>query len=353
MDLRPITDKQKAQYNKLVTHVMQSWEWGEFRKEMGLSVLRYGLYEKNKLKTVFQITFHKVPFINKYVGYLPKGPFPDKNFAKALKKIAKDQNCVFIKLEPNIIIPSNDGIQKAESSWIPKTQVRDNNSIDPSFKQSLKPMFSKYNFLLDLTKSEEELLKNMHPKTRYNIRVAEKHGVKVSERTDEKALDIYLDLFFKTTKRQGFAGHNRHYHQTVWKILKDAGIAKLMIATYQEEPLTTWMLFIFKDIIYYTYGGSSTKHKEVMSNNLVCWETIKLGKKLKLKTFDMWGALGPNPDESDPWIGFHNFKKGYGGRLVEYLGAFDLVANWPIYLLFTFIDKLMPLKVLLLKLLKR
>lgn len=337
MDLRPITDKQKTQYNKLVDHVMQSWEWGEFRKEMGLSVLRYGLYEKSKLKTAFQITFHKVPFINKYVGYLPKGPFPDKNFAQALKKIAKDQNCILIKIEPNVI-PADAGIQLS--------------NIAKDFINSPKPLFSKHNFLLDLTQSEEELLKNMHPKTRYNIRVAEKHGVKVSERTDEKALDIYLDLFFETTKRQRFAGHNRHYHQTVWKILKDAGIAKLMIATYQGEPLTTWMLFIFKDTVYYTYGGSSIKHKEVMSNNLVCWETIKLGRKLKLKTFDMWGALGSNPNPKDPWIGFHNFKKGYGGRLVEYLGAFDLVTNWPIYLLFTFIDKLMPLKIFLLKLLK-
>ena len=333
MYLRVITDKQKAQYNKLVDHVMQSWEWGEFRKAMGLKVLRYGLYENDKLKIAFQITFHKIPFLNQSVGYFPKGPFPDKELNLALTKIAKDQNCAFIKIEPNI-----------ESS--------DQRTTDPIFKKSPKPMFSKHNFLLDLTQSEDEILKKMHPKTRYNIRIAKKHSVKIEERTDDKALDIYLDLFFKTTKRQGFTGHNKHYHQTVWKILKTAGIAKLIIATYQKEPLTAWMLFIFKDTIYYTYGGSSVEHKEVMSNNLICWETIKLGKKLKLKTFDMWGALGSSPNASDPWVGFHNFKKGYGGRLVEYIGTFDLITNWPIYLIFTFIDKLMPLKVFLLKLLR-
>ena len=261
MDLRLITDNQKVEFNKLVDHVMQSWEWGDFRKEMGLKVLRYGLYENNKLKTAFQITFHPVPFINKYVGYFPKGPFPDKALGKALIKIAKEQKCAFIKIEPNV-----------ESS--------DQKTIDTSFKKSLKPMFSKHNFLLDLTKSEEEILKNMHPKTRYNIRVAEKHGVKIEERTDGKALEIYLDLFFRTTKRQRFAGHNTNYHQTVWETLNDAGMARFMIATYNKKPLTAWMLFNFKDTLYYTYGGSSLEHKEVMSNNLICWETIKLGKKL-------------------------------------------------------------------------
>ena len=178
MDLREVTDKQKSQYNKLVTHVMQSWEWGEFRKSMGLSVLRYGIYDGKKLKTAFQLTLHKIPFTKKYVGYLPKGPFPDEEFALTLKQIASENNCAFIKIEPNIEV----------------SNIKD--QISKQFKKSLKPLFSKYNFLLDLTKTEEELLKNMHPKTRYNIKIAQKHGVLVEERTDEKALEIYLKLYF-------------------------------------------------------------------------------------------------------------------------------------------------------------
>ncbi len=89
MDLRPITGKQKKEYNKLVTHVIQSWEWGEFRKSLGIPVLRYGLYQDNKLKTVFQLTLHKIPFTDKYAGYLPKGPFPDKTLAEALRQFGK------------------------------------------------------------------------------------------------------------------------------------------------------------------------------------------------------------------------------------------------------------------------
>lgn len=331
MDLKSITPNQKRQYNNCVTHVMQSWEWGQFRESIGTKVLRFGLFNGNKLEIAFQLTFHQIPFTNHFVGYLPKGPFPDSKLAKALTQIGQEQNCAFIKIEPDIEISSKSQISNL-------------------FHLSPKPLFTKHNFILDLTKSEEDLLKAMHPKTRYNIKVAQKHGVTVEERTDDEALEIYLKLYFETTERQGYHGHTKEYHRAVWQTLKEINMARLLIAFYDGEPLTAWMLLNFQDKLYYPYGGSSKSHPEVMANNLIAWEAIKLGKKLKLKEFDMWGALGENPNPKDPWIGFHRFKKGYGGELKEYLGTFDLVLNWPIYSLFTFIDKLMPLKIFLLKL---
>ena len=333
MDLRPITEKQKSEYNNLVTHVIQSWEWGDARKTLGVQALRYGLFETGKLVKAFQLTLHKIPFTTKFVGYLPKGPFPDKNLAQALKKIVKENNCAFIKLEPDVQVTGN------------RQQVTD------EFRKSPKPLFTKYNFVLDITKSEEELLKNMHSKTRYNIKVAQKHGVKIIESTDDKDFETYLKLYFETTKRQEYHGHNKEYHHKIWKTLKDAGMAKLLIAYFKGEPLTAWMLLNFKDTLYYPYGGSSKVHPEVMANNLIAWEAIKLGKKLKLKKFDMWGALGPNANSKDPWYGFHKFKMGYGGNLVEYIGTYDYVLDWPLYIFFTIIDKFTPLKVFLLKVL--
>ncbi len=334
MDLRPISEKEKTQYNQKVSHVMQSWQWGEARMALGTPVLRYGLYEKGKLKTAFQLTLHKIPLLGKNVGYLPKGPFPDADLAKALIKIGKDYNCAFIKIEPNF--------EKADSVQL---------SVNSAFKNSPKPLFTKYNFVLDLTKTEEELLKQMHQKTRYNIRVAQKHGVVIKETTEDKDFNTYLKLYFETTQRQGYHGHNENYHRKIWDTLKETGMARLLIAYFGKEPLTAWMLLNFNNTLYYPYGGSSKAHPEVMANNLIAWEAIKLGKKLNLKQFDMWGALGPNADPKDPWYGFHKFKMGYGGKLAEYIGTYDLVLDWPVYILFTIIDKLMPLKILLLKIL--
>jgi|SRR3989344_5333378 len=347
--LRPITENQKSQYNKLVTHVMQSFEWGEFRKSLGIPVLRYGIYKNGKLSKAFQLTLHKIPFTNKSVGYLPKGPVPNRQLAEALKKIGKENNCAFIKVEPNVITSeAKQSMQREIATG--SSNPRNDDFVDKSFTSSPKPLFTKYNFVLDLTKSEEELLKDMHSKTRYNIRIAQKHGVKVEERIDNEAFEIYQKLYFQTSKRQNYHGHNNYYHKKIWETLKKSGMARLLIASYNKQPLTAWMLLNFKDTLYYPYGGSSKHHPEVMANNLVAWEAIKLGKKLKLKYFDMWGALKPNADPKDPWYGFHRFKKGYGGRLVEYIGTYDLVFDWPLYWMFTFIDKLTPIKIFLLKL---
>lgn len=331
MDLRELNDQDSIAYNKLVTHVIQSWQWGEFRKSLGLPLLRFGMFKQGRMICAFQLTLHKIPFLNLFVGYLPKGPALTKDLKNALKEIARKNNCAFIKVEPDIEL--NNQVQE----------------VDEEFRVSPKPLFTKYNFVLDLSLSEEALFKNLHPKTRYNIRLAQKKGVKVEERTDDRALEIYLNLYFETTTRQNYLGHSRDYHRQVWQTLKKAGMARFLIASFEGKPLTAWMLLNFGNKLYYPYGGSSNKFRELMHSNLVAWEAIKLGKKLKLKYFDMWGALGPDADPKDPWFGFHRFKQGYGGSLVEYIGTFDLVLNPLIYYIFNLIDSFTSLKVFLLK----
>jgi lipid II:glycine glycyltransferase (peptidoglycan interpeptide bridge formation enzyme) len=334
MDLRVLDESFKDEYDNHVTHVIQSWQWGEFRKSLGIPLLRYGIFKEGRLTRAFQISFHQIPLINKFVGYLPKGPFPDSEMAQALEQISEQQNCVFIKTEPDIEITAN-------------------HPIDRRFKKALRPLFTKYNFVLDLSPSEEDLLKNMHQKTRYNIKVALKKGVQVEIRDDREALQTYLKLYFDTTRRQGYFGHNENYHTKVFETFSQNSQVKFVIASFQNIPLTAWMLLIFKDKLYYPYGGSSHLHRDVMSSNLVAWEAVKLGKNLGLREFDMWGALGPDADPKDSWFGFHRFKQGYGGRLVEYLGSFDLVANAPLYYAFNSVDKFTKVKVALLKALGR
>lgn len=340
MDLREISENQKDDYNRAVTHIVQSWEWGEFRKKLGTKLKRYGLYESSKLKTAFHLSFHKIPFTSDFVGYLAKGPLPSKELAEALIKIGKDEHCAFIKVEPNIE-NSNSKLQ-----------------ISNLFKKSPKPHFTKYNYVIDLSLSEDTILNNMHPKFRYNIKVAEKHAVSVEERTDNKAFEIYLKLFFQTCQRQNYFGHDRHYHQEIWEILKSSGLARVAIAFYtppnskNKIPLNAWMLINFHDVLYYPYGGSSAEYKNVMATNKTAWEAIKIGKRLNLKYFDLWGAAAPNAPDSDPYKGFTRFKQGTGARLVEYIDTYDLIFNPFIFYIFTFVDIMLPLKVFLLKLIR-
>ena len=126
---------------------------------------------------------------------------------------------------------------------------------------------------------------------------------------------------------------------TNYKLQTDRLTAHLFTAKYKGKIITAWIVFVFKDALYYPYGASSKDYPEVMANNLMAWEIIKYGKESGLKKFDMWGALSENPNPNDPWFGFHRFKKGYGAKLVEFVGSYDLVINPGIYQLAKIADK--------------
>src|SRR3989344_453458 len=265
-------------------HPLQSSEWGEFRKKTGIQVVNIdGL----------QMTIHKIPHSPWKIGYIPKSKIPQERIISNLKKVGKNENCIFIQLEPNIQKNSNFKFQISN---------------------------------LGLRPAAHPLL------TRYNIRVAVKHGVKIVEDNSDKAFETYLKLTEETTKRQGFYAHTKKYHKLMWETLKTQNLklksqnlntdkltAHLFLANYKPtandqrpKTLVAWILFIYKDTLYFPYGASSSEHRETMASNLMMWEAILFGKKLGLKKFDMWGALGPNPDPKDPWFGFHRFKEGYG-----------------------------------------
>jgi len=337
-------------------HPLQSLEWGNFRKKTGVKVIR---------GNNFQLTIHKMPHTPFTIGYLPKGPMPTVEMIDELKKIGKEEKCVFIQLEPNVpMFASEEPVPV--TSEVAEGLLRGGSLKMLGLQPSFHPLFTKYTFILDLIRSEEDLLKNMHPKTRYNIKLAQKHGVRVVEDNSDKAFEIYLKLMQETTKRQNFYAHDEKYHRVMWETLKSqisnlkSQISKnnltahLLLANYKPEvgdikPITNhqspitlvaWILFVYKDTLYYPYGASSSLYRETMASNLMMWQAIKFGKKLGLKKFDMWGSLSPNPDKKDPWYGFHKFKQGYGGQLVEFVGSYDLVINPFLYQLYKIADKI-------------
>ena len=292
--------------DKIATHPLQTSAWAEFRKTWGNEILEtnYGI-----------LTLHKIPFTNYKIAMFEKGPAPTKEMLSDLKEIGKVNNLIFIKLEPNCV----------KSDQLVKLIQSEGATIG-------RRLFTPTTFWIDLTPSEEDLMKSFTSKTRYNIRLAERKGVKVSEDNSEKAFQTYLDLTRETTQRQGFYAHTEKYHKLMWKILQQAGIAHLMTASYQGKIITTWILFKWRNFLYYPYGASTEEHKEVMANNLMMWETIKFGKKLGLSTFDLWGR--------EEGKGFTKFKEGYNPKVVEFLGTWDLVINKPIYKIYRLAEKI-------------
>ncbi|KKQ53363.1 hypothetical protein A2865_03805 [Candidatus Woesebacteria bacterium RIFCSPHIGHO2_01_FULL_39_17] len=327
MVVKQVTEKNKKSFNEVAVHPLQTWEWGEFREKAGNKVVRLGVFDGYKLTDAVQVIFSKIPHTNYKIGTVIKGQKPTVEIIKELKKLGNEERAIFIKLEPNV--PFSD----SSSQQVPSSKEKD--KLIKTLKQngavSGKTLFTPTTFWIDLSRQEDDILKSFNSKTRYNIRVAQKHGVEVVEDNSDKAFERYIELTRETVERQGFYSHTEKYHRLMWQHLhKDMvnqnkfPIAHLLNAIYQNEIITTWIVFVYKDFLYYPYGASSEKYKNVMANNLMMWEAIRFGKKLGLKTFDLWGR--------EEGKGFTKFKEGYNSQVVEFLGTWDLVTSllyWP------------------------
>jgi len=348
MIVREVLPEEKTQFNQEVNHPLQSWEWGEFKEKTGKKAIRLGVFDPStrastelsrmssgqvKLKAGYQLTVHPIPKTNFSVIYFPRGPKPDKAMLNALFKLGRQENAILIKIEPNVA---------AEVSK--KAEVETNQKVREFLLKNGcregRPFFFKYTFQIDLIKSEKEILTAMHQKTRYNIRLSQRHQVEVVEDNSDQAYETFIKLFFETTRRQKFYGQTPNYYRKMKEVLVPAGIQHLFLAKYKGQILATYIFFTFKDTLYYVYGGSSRVHRETMPTYALIWEAIRFGKKRGFKIFDLWAALKPNPDPKDPWYGFHRFKAGFGGKHIEFIGTYDLIINSRLYPLYSLANEI-------------
>jgi lipid II:glycine glycyltransferase (peptidoglycan interpeptide bridge formation enzyme) len=299
--IRLAIEKDKDAFNKVSVHPLQSWEWGEFRKHWGNKIVRLVELRNETVVNAVQIIFSKIPHTNFTVGTIIKGPRLTEEIINKVSEIAKEKNAIFIKFEPNL-----------------ETDEKQTELLVKSGCVKGKRLFTPTTFVIDLNKTEDDILKSFSSKTRYNIRLAQKYGVTVKEDSSDKGFEKYLTLTKETVERQGFYAHTRKYHQLMWENLREGSspIAHLLTATYQKEIITTWILFSWNGYLYYPYGASTEKYKNVMANNLMMWEAIKFGKRLGLTTFDLWGR--------EEGKGFTKFKEGYNPKVVEFIGTWDL-----------------------------
>lgn len=324
----PLSIKEKYTFNKKANHPVQSWEWGEFRKKAGNELVRFEFG---------QITLHKIPLSPYKIGVFVKCPKPTKKLLDTLKNLAKKHKLIFIRLEPDTPIIIRDIENKKREKIYDKQKLikilKENNCVPGG-----KFLFNPSTFWIDLTLSEENLLKSFHHKARYNIKLAQRKKVEVSEDNSDNAFDEYINLTRETVKRQGFYLHTEKYHRLIWQTLHkdivkkgEEPIARLLKAKYKGNTISSWILFVWHNSLYYPFGASSYKYRNVMANNLMMWEAIRYGKSLGLKTFDLWGR--------EPGKGFTRFKESYNPKVVEFLGTWDLATS-PLYYPYRFSETL-------------
>lgn len=275
----------------MTSFITQSPEWAEFR-------LKTPNVKKVLKIDGCQIFIHRLPHLPWTIAYLPR---PEKvGDIEKIKEACRREKAVFLKIEP---IQEIEGLVSS-------------------------PILPRHTIYIDLTKSEEGLLAEMHEKTRYNIRLAEKRGVKI---TEGENLEGFISLLKKTEERQSFYSHPANYYRTLWETLRRENMVYLLTA----DGMAAIMLLRYKNFLYYAYGGSDPKYREMMASNLLHWEAIKLGKRLGCKIYDLWGSYKDKPEESDPWWGIYRFKKGFGGKEITFPPTVDVPLSplYPLYLL--------------------
>lgn len=324
-------------------HLLQTREWAEAKKPFGWEA-HYKTWQgaDGSLAAAAQILQRsiRIPGTGRSVCmlYSPKGPllrdWTDSSLrARVLADLAdfaRSESAFFIKIDPDVNL--GFGLpNEVEEESMGVSLV--NELKQEGWRFSNEQVQMRNTMLVDLRKTEAELLAAMKQKTRYNLRLAERKGVKIRQ---GNPLDFSLlyRMYAETSVRDGFVIRSETYYRAVWEHFFEAGMLFPLIAEVEGQAVAGLMLFIFGRQSWYLYGMSRDRAREWMPNYLLQWEAIKASKLSGCHTYDLWGA----PDEfneSDPMWGVYRFKGGLGAYEARRIGAWDLPIQPLVYSLYT------------------
>ncbi len=309
-------------------HMLQSWAWGEFKSRHGWQATRLLFQEKGEPVAAASVLQRKLPRLPVSILYVPKGPALDwteaslvERLLDELETLAHRRRALFVKIDPDVY-----GLGEAPTFSPRPTCALEMASLLTArgWCYSSDQIQFCNTLLLDLTRSEEELLAAMKQKTRYNVRLAARRGVAVRAGTATD-LDTFYRLYAETAQRDGFVIRPAEYYHDAWGTFLTVGLAHLLLAEFAGETVAGLLLFRFGPTAWYMYGASSDRHRQHMPNYLLQWEAIRQAKAVGCTLYDLWGA--PDTlDETDPMWGVVRFKLGLGGELARGLGAWDFPA---------------------------
>ena len=340
-----------ATWNDLIAtlpdpHLLQTWEWAQVKTRYGWILMPQIWRDVGGKPVAAAMVLKRTIPIRGFakrmsVLYLPKGPLMDWENATLrirvlddLQTLAKKQGSIFIKIDPDMVL--GRGIPGSTGA------VDDGNGQDVLYELKQRDWrFStdqiqfRNTVMIDLSPPEEDILARMKQKTRYNIRLASKKGIKVRVGTVDDLPMLYR-MYAETSLRDGFVIRDEGYYYLVWKNFMESSYphAEPLIAVVNGEQVAALFLFRFAKRAYYLHGMSRAEHREKMPNYLLQWEAIRRAKAAGCSVYDLWGAPDRFDEEDKMW-GVFRFKDGFGGEVIQTLGAWDYPSNPLFYRLYT------------------
>ena len=276
------------------SHFLQSPEWAKVKEEWKHEMIV--IEENNEIKGTMSILLRRVPIFNRYIMYAPRGFVCNEHDKETLKKltekakeIAKKYKAFIFRLDPDI--PNSDEEFKSIAKELGYKIKENIKNID----QVIQPKFV---FRLDISnKTEDELLASFNQKTRYNIRLALKKGVTTRVGTIDD-MKIFYDIMKETGSRDNFFIRPIEYFEKLYNEM-GKNHARLIIAEHEKTPIAAVMPIMYGNKVWYLYGGSSNKYRNLMPNYLLQFEMMKWGLENNCDIYDFRGVSGFK-NENDP-----------------------------------------------------
>lgn len=288
---------------------LHSWQWGEFQRAAGKMIMRLEVLIGTRRCAVALLVPHTTRLGKSFI-LAPRGPIIDPKldtkeqeavWRALLRTIEKNRTAdtMFLKVEPNIVPPKNVGLIEGTG------------------------MHPEQTLLLNLMPSVEDILASMHHKTRYNIRLSERHGVTVGFGTSDEDINEFLSLTKETAERQKIGVWPDAYYRTMVPSLGDA--ITIAVARLHTKPIAAAILIRYGSTTTYLHGASAGDFHEHMAPHLLQWQSICRAKEQGCAVYDFYGIAPDHEDEDHKWSGITRFKMGFGGQVHRYPGAFNLV----------------------------
>ncbi|HKM17663.1 MAG: peptidoglycan bridge formation glycyltransferase FemA/FemB family protein [Firmicutes bacterium] len=323
-----IFDKHPSFFNHYVANhtygdLLQTTYWGQLKSMTGWEPFPLGVVESGQICAGALVLKRIIPLTGKCIFYSPRGPLFSsiqalECLAAGVTDLARSHGALFWKMDPAIPTENRTWDQFAQKHLHKLEIGLDFDGVQPRFIMEL-----------DLRPDLETIFANMKSKARYNIRYAKRKGITVRLSHSKDDLQIFYPLLQETAARDRFSIRSFAYFEHLWDCLVPHRTAQLFLASHHGEPLAGAIAFRLGKRAWYVYGASANIKRNLQASYALQWEMIRWAKSLGCTVYDLRGVSG-NLDPEHPLYGLYRFKEGFGAKLVEYAGEFDLPFS-PLY----------------------
>ena len=319
---------------------MQSPFWARFKASTGWKAYRFDLSQKTGDEDILVVLVRPLA-LGLSFAYIPHGPrLPEQGIGKAvyLEKLAR---AILSRLKGKILFVRFDLDWELQRDCADQEIFRSGTRLRKGSAVQVPDTV-----VLDLRLEKARLLEAMKPKWRYNIRLAEKRGVRV-ERLGAQALPVFYELYEQTASRDGIAIHPLAYYERLLATAAEASSSDsdikpeiaIWVASHESQALAAIITLFWGATATYLYGASSNEKRNLMPAYALQWAAIQAAKDAGCLSYDFFG-IPPTKDPGHPMAGLYLFKTGFGGRLLHRVGAVDYPAMPLLFGLFRTLERL-------------